>query len=292
MRMIPRLFCIAACAVPGLASATENVPGLLVPAYFYPEADGNTDWARLTAAAGKVSITAIINPNSGAGSNFDPVYAKAVADFKAAGGKVLGYVSTNWGQRSLLAVKSDIDKYLAWYPVDGVFFDETSTGTGDLNYYKTVTSYTHLKKESLSLVANPGTTPNEAYMGLFDSVVIYEDPASNLRNYNPPAYLTKYDASHFGMLVLDGSESVMRQQVSFAASNNLGYIYVNDRGVAANEWGALPAYWETEVAAVQALAVPEPAQWPMLGAGLALLVGAGRWRRAKKQETGLLPNQA
>lgn len=241
MRMIPRLFCIAACAVPGLASATGNAPGLLVPACFHPEAGGSTDWARLTAAASKVSITAIINPDSGAGSAYDPAYARAVADFKAAGGKVLGYVSTGWGKRNLLAVKSDIDKYLAWYPVDGVFFDETATGSADLDYYRTVTSYTYLKKEALALVANPGTTPHEAYMGLFDSVVMYEDPLNKLNQYSPPSYQNHYDASHFGMLVLDGSESGMQKQVTFAANNNIGYIYVNDRSVAANAWGALPA---------------------------------------------------
>lgn len=283
MRFTPLLFSLAACALPGLASATSNAPSLLVPAYFYPEAAGATEWARLTAAASQVSVTAIINPDSGAGSAYDPTYAQAVIDFKSAGGKVLGYVSTNWGQRDLQAVKSDIDNYANWYPVDGLFFDESGENASELGYFTTVANYARQSKPGATLIANPGTVPNEAYMALFNSVVVYENPASKLSAYVPPAYLTKYSADHFGMLVLNGSQAVMEQQVAFAASNNLGYVYVNDRPVRANEWGALPAYWDAEVAAVKLLsAVPEPEQYAMLLAGLGLVAGAARRQRAKK----------
>lgn len=281
MRLIYRLILLTACAAPGLPVAAENAPGLLVPAYFYPGGSGATDWARLTDAASKVSITAIINPDSGAGRSFDPNYGAAISAFKAAGGTVLGYVSTDWGQRSLLAVKADIDKYAEWYPIDGLFFDETSTGTAGLPYYSLVTGYAHLKNSALSLMANPGTIPDEAYVNLFDSVIIYEDPATRLSTYNPPAYMANYSADHFGMLVINGSKSVMEQQVAYAASHNLGYIYVNDRSVRANEWNGLPAYWEAQVAAVQAIsAVPEPEQWAMLLVGLGLVARMARQRRA------------
>jgi len=284
MRLIHRLLLVAACAAPGLLHAAENTPSLLVPAYFYPGGSGTTDWARLTAAASQVSITAIINPNSGAGNAYDPTISAAISEFKAAGGTVLGYVSTQWGQRSLLAAKSDIDKYANWYPVDGLFFDETTTSVAGLPYYSALTSYAHLKNSALSLMANPGTIPNEAYVKLFDSTVIYEDPATKLSSYNPPAYMANYSADHFGMLVIDGSKSVMAQQIAYAASHNLGYIYVNDRSMSANEWNGLPAYWEAQVAAVQAIsAVPEPDQWAMLLAGLGLVAGMARQRSASRK---------
>jgi hypothetical protein len=281
MQLIPRLILVTAFATPGLPVAAENTPSLLVPAYFYPDGSGAADWARLTSAASQVSITAIINPDSGAGRSFDPNYASAISAFKAAGGTVLGYVSTDWGQRSLLSVKADIDNYAYWYPIDGLFVDETTTSVAGLPYYSALTSYVHLKNSALSLMANPGTIPVEAYVKLFDSVVIYEDPATRLSTYNPPAYMSSYSADHFGMLVIDGSKSVMEQQVAYAASHQLGYIYVNDRSVSANEWNGLPAYWEAQVAAVQAIsAVPEPEQWAMLLAGLGLVAGVAKQRRA------------
>lgn len=280
MHLIHRLILLTACAAPGLPVAAENAPGLLVPAYFYPGGSGATDWARLTDAASKVPVTAIINPDSGPGATYDPNFGSAISAFKAAGGTVLGYVSTDWGQRSLLAVKTDIDKYANWYPVDGLFFDETSTSIAGLPYYSLVTGYAHLKNSALSLMANPGTTPNEAYLKLFNSTVIYEDPATKLSTFSPPAYMANYSPDHFGMLVINGSKSLMEQQVAYAASHKFGYIYVNDRGVSANEWNGLPAYWEAQVAAVQAIsAVPEADQWAMLLAGLGLVAGVARWRR-------------
>jgi hypothetical protein len=284
MHLIQRLILLTAFAAPGLLVAAENTPSLLVPAYFYPVGSGATDWARLTAAAGQVSITAIINPDSGAGRSFDPNYGAAISTFKAAGGTVLGYISTDWGLRSLPSVQADIDKYTDWYPVDGLFFDETTTSAAGLPYYSHLTGYVHQKNSALSLMANPGTVPDEAYIPLFDSTVIYEDLASRLSTYNPPAYMANYSAEHFGMLVIGGSKSVMEQQIAYAASHKLGYIYVNDRSVSNDEWDGLPAYWEAQVAAVQAIrAVPEPDQWALVLAGLGLVVGMTRRRRASSK---------
>ncbi|MBS1145546.1 MAG: sorting domain protein [Proteobacteria bacterium] len=280
MRLTQRLILATAATLPGLAAAADNVPELLVPAYFYPAGSGATDWSRLTAAAGKVHITAIINPDSGAGSRKDPVLAAAIDDFKAAGGTVLGYLSTSWGQRSSQLVKTDIDRYASWYPVDGLFFDETATNAAHLAYYAALGNYAHQKNPGLTLMANPGTPPIEDYVKLFDTVVMYEDPASKLAAYSPPAYMANYGARHFGMLVIDGDQTVMTQQVAFAASHNLGYIYINDRSMSANEWNGLPAHWEAQVAAIQVLsAVPEPAEWAMLLAGLGLVASMRRRRK-------------
>ncbi|MBL8429415.1 MAG: PEPxxWA-CTERM sorting domain-containing protein [Dechloromonas sp.] len=281
MKLIHRLTMLLATTTPGLLFAAVTTPSLLVPAYFYPSGSGATDWERLSAAASKVSITAIINPDSGAGSSFDPVYGSAVSSFKSAGGTVLGYVSTDSGNRGLPLVQADIDNYIAWYPIDGLFIDQASTGAAELPYYQQLANYAHGKNIPLSLMANPGTVTIEDYVKVFDSVVIYEDPASNLSAYTPPAYIANYSADHFAMLVIDGNENVMKQQVSFAASNNLGYIYVNDRSVASDEWNGLPAYWEAQVSAIQAIGVvPEPAPWTMMLAGLGLISVAARQRKA------------
>src|SRR5208282_5187852 len=51
------------------SSARSDTVGIIVPAYFYPGTGGTegfTDgWAQMAAAAGKVPITAIMNPDSG-----------------------------------------------------------------------------------------------------------------------------------------------------------------------------------------------------------------------------------
>ena len=48
-------------------------PRLLVPAYIYPANDGRKDWQRLIAAASKVDVVAIVNPDSGPGSRATPI---------------------------------------------------------------------------------------------------------------------------------------------------------------------------------------------------------------------------
>lgn len=282
MRSIPRLCLVAICTLPGLAAA--STPELLVPAYFYPAGAGATDWASLTSAASQTSITAIINPNSGAGSAADANYAAAISAFQAAGGKVLGYVSTNYGARDQQAIQTDIDNYLSWYTVDGLFFDEAASDAASLPFYQAITLNALSANKTLSLFANPGTQPVEDYLNLFDSLVILEDQVKQLGNHQLPAYMANYDAKRFGMLVIDGNETQMKEQIAFAATNNFGYVYVNDREFGTNEWGGLPTYWTAEVAAIGALnnVVPEPGSLPMMAAGLALLAGAARRRQASR----------
>ena len=69
--------------------------GLLVPAYIYPVAGGA--WDQLAAVASTVPLIAIVNPNSGPGTASDPNYVSAINNVRAAGGGVIGYVPTDYG---------------------------------------------------------------------------------------------------------------------------------------------------------------------------------------------------
>src|SRR5262249_10831163 len=71
-------------------------PGALVPAYFYPAGKGLKAWQQLAADARSTTIEAILNPASGPGTKRDPTYVTVVGDFRKAGGKVLGYISTSY----------------------------------------------------------------------------------------------------------------------------------------------------------------------------------------------------
>ena len=62
----------------------------------------------------------------------------AVNSFRAAGGRVIGYVYSSYTDRPLQQVLDDIDRYDDWYNIDGIFVDEmANTGPAErLNYYK------------------------------------------------------------------------------------------------------------------------------------------------------------
>ena len=100
------IFVAAFTAMAGIPATARADLGALVPAYFRPgEGDPGVvggGWAAMTAAASKIPITAILNPNSGplTGPGSGPVnqaYANAITKLENAGGKVVAYVYTDNG---------------------------------------------------------------------------------------------------------------------------------------------------------------------------------------------------
>ena len=57
------------------------------------------------------------------------------------GQKVYGYVPTGYGARPMRSVEERVRKYIDWYGVDGIFFDETSTSSKWLSTYSGYTDF-------------------------------------------------------------------------------------------------------------------------------------------------------
>ena len=100
-----------------------------------------------------------MNPASGPGSVANSDYQYAVTQLQAAGGTVIGYVPTGYGFRSIADVMADVQSYIDWYSVDGIFLDEMGNSAGSLDY---VALYGQIKALATSLgidlhvVGNPG----------------------------------------------------------------------------------------------------------------------------------------
>lgn len=83
----------------------------MVPAYFTADTS-SSPWSELSAGRQSypdVPVTAILNPDNGTFSGADPNYVQAIADFTAKGGKVVGYVRTGYGGRSMADVEANVD---------------------------------------------------------------------------------------------------------------------------------------------------------------------------------------
>ena len=95
-----------------------------------------TLWDAVIAAKPQVCM---INPGSGPGPSADSLYVGLVPKCKTAGLTVYGYVHskgpTGYGTRPLADVKADILNHIAWYGVNGIFIDCTSTDPAYLPYY-------------------------------------------------------------------------------------------------------------------------------------------------------------
>src|SRR5262252_5838515 len=99
-------------------------PQLIVPAYFHP-AVCPQEWEMLAERAAHVRLI-VLNLDSGPGAEPDPAFMPALERLHSAGVAIAGYVDTNYTERPVGNVLDDIERYIDWYRVSGVFFDRVS----------------------------------------------------------------------------------------------------------------------------------------------------------------------
>ncbi|WP_414448402.1 spherulation-specific family 4 protein [Burkholderia sp. 22PA0099] len=257
-----RRFASAACALLASLCVTggaAQAADLVVPAYFYPSGSGSTAWNTLATNAASVPLTAIVNPNSGPGIAVDPAYTNAIAKVRTAGGKVIAYVHTSYGSRSLSDVTKDINTYLAFYTVDGFFIDEMANDstTAHVQYYQSLYNYIKGLSPNFQVVNNPGTNIPEIYASLpvADRFVVYEDKQTNYAKYKAAAWQANYAASRFIHIVYNATATQMSSALQFAVTNGAGGVYMTSLKLP-NPYNGLPTYWDQEVSGVAALNPP------------------------------------
>ncbi|QGZ66085.1 spherulation-specific family 4 protein [Paraburkholderia acidisoli] len=245
---------VAATSVATAVSAASTQVGLVVPSYF-DAAKNVAGWNILTAAALKIPVSAILNPNNGPGTSQDANYVAAIKRLNVAGGKVLAYVSTSYSKRPLSAVVADINKYLAFYTVDGFFIDEMTSDalTAHIQYYQSIYNYIKGLKPTYTVMGNPGVNVPELYASLptADRFVVFESDVRSYTSYKPLAWQASYPKSRFVHMVFNVNAAQLPGVVAYAKSHGAGGLYVTSL-TGANPYLALPAYWTNEIAALLA----------------------------------------
>lgn len=200
--------------------------------YFFP----GTKWDETLA---KNPPVVIINPGSGPGTAVSSSYVAQVGKAKAAGAKVLGYVYTDYAARAPATVKAEIDKYKAWYGVDGIFLDETSNVVAAVPYYADLSNY--IRGKGGLVVLNPGTKTIEEYAGLADWIMNAECDLATYRARNGALWEAKYP-DKFWHVVHTCPAADMPEVVALAKARRAALVYVTD-DVMANPYDKLPTYW-------------------------------------------------
>lgn len=248
---------LVAAILIALAGSTANGLNVLVPAYFYPDGARLVYWDALNAAAAKVPLVAILNPNSGPGTSVDPNYTNVLASFLASGGRAIGYVYTGYGTRSLAVVKSEVDKYRTFYPgVEGIFVDEMAndSSASNLTYYGNLYAHIRSNQPNALIVGNPGTHTLETYLTQpAANVLVTFENDTGYPGYVPDAWTTNHGASNFCHLTYAVTNAAtMTNYLQLAVARNAAWVFVQS-DVLPNPWDTLPAYWTNEVNLIQQL---------------------------------------
>jgi hypothetical protein len=244
-----------------LASGTDEtaqsaVAGVIVPLYTPPS---DSSWAELLAtknAYPDVPIIAIINPDSGPGYGQSSEWEAGIAQLRAAGIKVIGYVATGYGATPVSSVEQQVEEYASWYQLDGIFFDEMANynGTGSCpvactmqQYYTDLVNYTSSLGYNLT-VGNPGTNTLPSLEGIMSVLVIYENSGSaSLATLQ--AATVGHDRSEYGSISI-GVGLNSTQEISSAGY--VGWIYMTDQCTGqsvsvCNPYNGLPSYFTSLV---------------------------------------------
>jgi hypothetical protein len=216
-----------------------------VPAYF----SSSTLWNQAIAYSPPGSIL-ILNPSNGPGTSVNSNYLASVNKAKAAGIRILGYVYTGYGTRSIAAVQKDIDAYITMYGVSSIFFDEVSNTSAGLSYYQTLGNYVH-KTAGAIVELNPGTTIDEGYMAFADIIVTYEDSYTNYSNATTSNWVFKYPSNRFAHIIYNVPNATTAvNTMTLAKQRNVGYIFVTNDG-GSNPYDTLPSYWSDPLVLAQ-----------------------------------------
>jgi hypothetical protein len=228
----------------------------IVPAYFYPDLDSpGSQWKKMceTAATGSIII---MNPDSGPGKKVNPDYIKAISYCQGRGHKVIGYVHTDYGKRSLTKVTSEIDNYLKWYEADGIFLDEMNNNADDptldknpidnttmnvKNYYSFLSQFIRQHTAdpsgpSQTIVGNPGDVSEQQGPWAFEAVdvlVVFEGTAAKYSTWVQPHWAYPgthrqhaYRLAHLVHGVSSQSSSGHSAVLARSQHNHAGYVYL------------------------------------------------------------------
>ncbi|MFN8589275.1 MAG: spherulation-specific family 4 protein [Candidatus Eisenbacteria bacterium] len=237
---------LAACP----AAAADRM-GLLVPAYQYPTL--GTLWADCAAAATRVPLVAVLDPASGPGTGVDPTYTAAVGAVRAAGGRVVGYVPTFGGETPAESVLVQVDRYRAWYALDGIFLDlmANDASPAHVAYYAAVRESIRAREHAWLVIGNPGTTTQEAYVTGADVLCDFEYYGEGYFGWTPEPWAHAYPPRRFAHLLhsLSTADS-MRAAVARACALGAGWVFATPDTMV-NPYDETPAYWSALVAAVE-----------------------------------------
>lgn len=227
-------------------SATEIAPvRLLIPASYEPS---NGAWDQILAGAADIGLL-VANVDNGPGGGGDTA-ATADAEWKArldaakqAGIKVLGYVPTEGGARTVDEMIGDMVGWASLYQVGGIYFADGPTEgdceTAFANYEAVATASEEMMPDSVAMLDYNGNAC-ESYMPFMDVAGVFAGDATGFLAWEPQEWAKNYPPEKFSVAVHGVAEADVDAVIDHARARNIRYMFITD-----DAGNALPSYWES-----------------------------------------------
>ncbi|MBO0823132.1 MAG: spherulation-specific family 4 protein [Actinobacteria bacterium] len=221
---------------PSVDVPTQATPRLIVPAYFHPSVLEH-EWEVLAEHAADIRLI-VLNLASGPGREPDAAFMPVLDRLDSTGVAVAGYVDTNYARRPSADVLTDLERYIDWYHVSGVFFDRVTADTENVAHYAAITQ--SARQAGVRVVAfNQGAHPVEAYAEHADLLGTFEGPWRDYVDVAIPRWTRSWPAERFFHLVYSVPLESFGDAYLLAARRHAGCVYVTDNG-GDNPWDRLP----------------------------------------------------
>jgi hypothetical protein len=217
-----------------------------VPAYFY----ASSDWTQAIdtkPAPGVMLLNVDSGPGTGPLSHFRILTRQA----QAAGITVLGYSSTEYGQRSISSVETEIRDYKSWYGVNGIFLDLIQGTSGEFSYYQQLSKYIHAQISGAVIWLNPGSFPEPSFMSIANVVMVFEGSYASYVSDQVPSWVKQYSPSQFAHVLYATPQSDFASAVNLSRSRRAGHLFVTNLPGSPNPYGSMPSYWSQEAKTIE-----------------------------------------
>jgi hypothetical protein len=234
---------------------------LAVPAYVHPLVDPGV-WDRLATVARHLRFV-IVNVDSGPGSMLDPAYPPVIEQLRASRARLVGYVDTDYGRRSVEDVVADARLWVLRYGVRGVFFDQVAGDFEHLEYYAACALGSRACGAQY-VVLNPGADCHPGYADIANVMVTFEGTWAEYADHAPPHWTLTRPAGRFCHLVYDVPAELIATGPAKAAGLHAGTAFFTG-GSGPNPWDQLPSAVVEAVDRAHPGAVPPAVGTPSWG---------------------------
>ena len=236
----------------------------MIPAYFWD----SSLWAEIQRNPIANGVV-IYNPSSGPGTSFSTLYGGHVNNTKALGMKLIGYVDTNFGNRNITEVLTDITRFKSWYNGSGIYLDRTAYTGSYLPYYTTLVNHVRQgvpnggRGHGGYIVLGMGTPPEDlAYFNISDAITIsLKSIASFKATWTVPSWLNNYAPDRLAIIIYNATKSSdLPFIMNFTKVHRVGFVYCTDDNQP-NPWDTLGSYYPQYIASLNSTHAIGPAPY-------------------------------